>query len=118
MSLLYFSVLTSPLCRCNSLLSTATTAAGLLNAGYAPAAREYGSLGCSGDLAPLATHALALLGEGEMRDRTGTCVPAAAALAGAGLVPLQLQAKEGLALINGTDGMLGMLVISLSTLCT
>ena len=78
--------------------------------------REYGSLGCSGDLAPLSHCALALMGEGEVRDADGTLVPAADALAAAGLEPVELVAKEGLALINGTDGMLGMLVMAITDL--
>jgi histidine ammonia-lyase len=90
--------------------------AGLLNAGITPVVREYGSLGCSGDLAPLAHCALALIGEGEVRDAEGSLLPAAEALAAAGLVPVELAAKEGLALINGTDGMLGMLVLALTDL--
>jgi histidine ammonia-lyase len=73
--------------------------------------REYGSLGCSGDLAPLAHAALAVMGEGQVR--VGERVlPAAAALADAGLTPLVLAEKEGLALINGTDGMLAMLMLA------
>ncbi len=90
--------------------------AGLLNAGITPVVHEYGSLGCSGDLAPLAHCALALLGEGIVRDRAGESVPAAAALSAAGLEPVTLAEKEGLALINGTDGMLGMLVLALADL--
>jgi histidine ammonia-lyase len=77
---------------------------------------EYGSLGCSGDLAPLAHCALALMGEGTVRDASGALVPAAEALAAAGLSPVELAAKEGLALINGTDGMLGMLVLAVADL--
>lgn len=78
----------------------------LLNAGITPPVHEYGSLGASGDLAPLAHVALALIGEG----------PAAEVIAEAGITPLTLRAKEGLALINGTDGMLGMLVLALEDL--
>jgi histidine ammonia-lyase len=78
--------------------------------------REYGSLGCSGDLAPLAHCALALMGEGEVRDAEGRLQPAAEALAAAGLAPVDLAEKEGLALINGTDGMLGMLALALHDL--
>ncbi len=89
---------------------------GLLNAGISPVVHEYGSLGCSGDLAPLAHCALALIGEGEVRDAQGRLVPAADALAAAGLAPVELAAKEGLALINGTDGMLAMLVLALRDL--
>jgi histidine ammonia-lyase len=93
-------------------LETAQTYAGLLNAGITPLVREYGSLGCSGDLAPLAQCALAAMGEGEVRDALGESRTAAEALADAGMEPVVLQEKEGLALINGTDGMLGMLVLA------
>ncbi|WP_045875162.1 histidine ammonia-lyase [Pseudofrankia sp. DC12] len=92
--------------------SVARTYADLLNAGITPVVREYGSLGCSGDLAPLAHCALAAVGEGEVRDAGGALVPAAAALAATGIEPLVLREKEGLALINGTDGMLGMLALA------
>src|SRR6476646_5660895 len=95
---------------------TAQLLAGLLSAGITPVVREYGSLGCSGDLAPLSHCALALMGEGEVRDASGTLMPAAEALAAAGLEPVELKAKEGLALINGTDGMLGMLVLAITDL--
>ena len=77
-----------------------------------PIVREHGSLGASGDLAPLAHCALALVGEGEVWNAEGETVATAAALAAAGLEPLALRAKEGLALINGTDGMLGMLCLA------
>ncbi len=96
--------------------STAEALAGLLNAGIAPVVREFGSLGCSGDLAPLAHVALALMGEGEVRDAAAALRPAASALAAAGIEPVRLAAKEGLALINGTDGMLGMLVLACADL--
>ena len=86
--------------------------AALLNAGLTPVVPEHGSLGASGDLAPLAHCALALLGEGEVELSDGARVPAAVAIAAAGIAPLTLIAKEGLALINGTDGMLGMLVLA------
>jgi histidine ammonia-lyase len=95
---------------------TAQTYAAMLNAGIVPVVHEYGSLGCSGDLAPLAACALAATGEGHVRDRSGRLVPAADALAAAGVEPLVLAEKEGLALINGTDGMLGMLVLALHDL--
>jgi histidine ammonia-lyase len=97
-------------------LETASLLASLLTHGITPVVREYGSLGCSGDLAPLAHCALALMGEGTVRDASGTLLPAAEALAAAGLVPVELAAKEGLALINGTDGMLGMLVLAIEDL--
>ncbi|MFZ4812356.1 MAG: histidine ammonia-lyase [Ilumatobacteraceae bacterium] len=88
----------------------------LLDAGIAPVVREHGSLGASGDLAPLSHLALALVGEGEVRLADGSVTNAAAALFGAGLEPLTLRAKEGLALINGTDGILGMLCLALHDL--
>ncbi|MEO5852036.1 MAG: aromatic amino acid lyase, partial [Nocardioides sp.] len=95
---------------------TAALLAGLLTHGITPVVREYGSLGCSGDLAPLSHCALALMGEGEVRDAAGVLLPAAEALAVVGLEPVELAAKEGLALINGTDGMLGMLVLAIADL--
>ncbi|MGQ3011699.1 histidine ammonia-lyase, partial [Microbacterium aurantiacum] len=96
----------------------AETYAAMLNAGITPVVREYGSLGCSGDLAPLSHVALAATGEGEVRDADGVMTDAAAALAEAGIRPLILAEKEGLALINGTDGMLGMLLLALADLET
>ncbi|GAB3652050.1 histidine ammonia-lyase [Nocardioides korecus] len=90
--------------------------AAMLDAGITPVVHEHGSLGCSGDLAPLSHCALALMGEGPVRDADGTLTTAAEALAAAGLEPVELAAKEGLALINGTDGMLGMLVMALTDL--
>jgi len=95
---------------------TAQLLAGLISHGITPVVREYGSLGCSGDLAPLSHCALALMGEGEVRDATGALLPAGDALAAVGLRPVELAAKEGLALINGTDGMLGMLVMAIHDL--
>ncbi|MFD7023083.1 histidine ammonia-lyase [Promicromonospora sukumoe] len=124
---------------------TAATYAGMLNAGITPVVHEYGSLGCSGDLAPLAHVALAAMGEGRVRvvrsggssgstggdgpagggvstgstsggGSTGDTVDAAHALAAAGIEPLILAEKEGLALINGTDGMLGMLCLAIHDL--
>ncbi|HEV2930311.1 MAG TPA: histidine ammonia-lyase [Propionibacteriaceae bacterium] len=90
--------------------------ADLLNARITPVVYEYGSLGCSGDLAPLAHCALALMGEGVVRTEGSERQPAAEALAAAGLKPITLAEKEGLALINGTDGMLGMLVLAITDL--
>jgi histidine ammonia-lyase len=95
---------------------TATAYAAILNAGITPVVHEYGSLGCSGDLAPLAHCALALMGEGPVRDASGELVSAASALSAAGITPIALREKEGLALINGTDGMLGMLVLAITDL--
>jgi histidine ammonia-lyase len=85
----------------------------MVNAGLTPVVYEYGSLGCSGDLAPLAHCALALMGEGIIRDPTGTLLPTNDAFGVAGITPAKLAEKEGLALINGTDGMLGMLVLAI-----
>jgi histidine ammonia-lyase len=88
----------------------------MLNAHVTPVVHEYGSLGASGDLAPLAHVALVLVGEGAARDGNGQLVDGAEALAAAGLARLVLREKEGLALINGTDGMLGMLCLALDDL--
>ncbi len=90
--------------------------AGMLSAGITPVVFEYGSLGCSGDLAPLAHCALAIIGEGQVRDAKGNLKDSADALAEVGLAPVELAEKEGLALINGTDGMLGMLVMAITDL--
>jgi histidine ammonia-lyase len=73
-----------------------------LNAGVTPVVPEVGSVGASGDLAPLAHIVLALLGEGEASLPGKPPAPAADALRAAGIRPLTLEAKEGLALINGT----------------
>jgi histidine ammonia-lyase len=97
-------------------LETAKAYAAMLDAGITPMVREYGSLGCSGDLAPLSHVALALMGEGEVRDGGGRRRPATDALREKGLEPVQLAEKEGLALVNGTDGMLGMLVLAIADL--
>ncbi|WP_320783941.1 histidine ammonia-lyase [Streptomyces sp. CRN 30] len=94
----------------------ARTMADVLNAGITPVVHEYGSLGCSGDLAPLSHCALALLGEGDAEGPDGTVRPAGELLAEHGIRPVELREKEGLALLNGTDGMLGMLVMALADL--
>lgn len=94
----------------------AQTMAAILNAGITPLVREFGSLGCSGDLAPLAHCALVLMGEGEAVNRDGVAKPVAQLLKDAGIEPVQLAEKEGLALINGTDGMLGMLILAITDL--
>ena len=88
----------------------------MLNAGLTPVVYEYGSLGCSGDLAPLAHCALALMGEGIVRDATGALIPTKDAFDAAGIASVTLAEKEGLALINGTDGMLGMLLLAITDL--
>lgn len=93
---------------------TARAYADALNAGVTPVVHEFGSLGCSGDLAPLAHVALALMGEGDAVGPDGVRRSAGDVLRDAGLRPLELAEKEGLALINGTDGMLGMLALALA----
>ncbi len=94
----------------------AQTYAAILNAGITPKVLEYGSLGCSGDLAPLSHCALVLMGEGRAYGPDGVEASAPELLAKAGITPVELREKEGLALINGTDGMLGMLIMALSDL--
>ena len=94
----------------------AQTMAALLNAGITPVVHEYGSLGCSGDLAPLAHCALVVMGEGRALDADGVERPVAALLSHHGIEPVELHEKEGLALINGTDGMLGMCIMALADL--
>jgi histidine ammonia-lyase len=86
----------------------------MLNAGLTPVVHEHGSLGCSGDLAPLAHCALAITGAGILRDTSGDIHQSGAALRANGLEPVALAEKEGLALINGTDGMLAMLVLAIA----
>ena len=85
----------------------------ILNADITPIVPEYGSLGASGDLAPLAHGALALLGEGDVVHH-GVVRPAADALREAGLAPIELAEKEGLAVTNGTDAILGMLCLAVA----
>jgi histidine ammonia-lyase len=97
-------------------LPTAELLAALLDRGITPVVPEFGSLGCSGDLAPLAHVAMVLIGEGVVHGPNGSTQPAAEALSGAGLTPVELGEKEGLALINGTDGMLGQLCLAAADL--
>jgi histidine ammonia-lyase len=94
----------------------AQTMAAILNAGITPYVHEYGSLGCSGDLAPLAHCAMVLMGEGRAFGPAGTEKPVPELLAAAGITPVELREKEGLALINGTDGMLGMAILAIADL--
>ncbi|WP_408996828.1 histidine ammonia-lyase [Streptomyces ipomoeae] len=96
----------------------AQTMADILNAGITPVVHEYGSLGCSGDLAPLSHCALTLMGEGDAEGPDGVVRPAGELLAAHGIRPVELREKEGLALLNGTDGMLGMLIMALDDLET
>lgn len=107
--------------RTGARVALAQTYADFLNAGITPVVPEFGSLGCSGDLAPLSHCALAVMGEGLVHDASGKEMPALEAMKTAGIQPIELEAKEGLALINGTDGMLGMLIMAcadLAALCT
>ena len=94
----------------------AETMAAMLNAAITPVVYEYGSLGCSGDLAPLSHCALALMGEGEVFDKSGKRRPTLEVLKENNIKPIVLREKEGLALINGTDGMLGMLLLAITDL--
>jgi histidine ammonia-lyase len=84
---------------CRSSIETALAA---YNAGIVPCIPSQGSVGASGDLAPLAHYTSALMGEGEVRVR-GVQLPAAKALKAAGIEPLKLGPKEGLAFLNGTQ---------------
>ncbi|HVA71470.1 MAG TPA: histidine ammonia-lyase [Candidatus Limnocylindrales bacterium] len=84
----------------------------MLNRGVLPVIPSQGSVGASGDLAPLAHLALVAIGEGEAIYK-GAKVSGGAAMQEAGIAPLQLEAKEGLALLNGTQGMLALLALAL-----
>ena len=84
-------------------LSVIQALIGLVNAGVTPWIPAKGSVGASGDLAPLAHMSLTLLGEGKARVRGGEWLPATEALRQVGLEPITLAAKEGLALLNGTQ---------------
>ena len=86
----------------------------LLNAGITPRVPAQGSVGASGDLAPLAHLALVLIGEGEVLGERGEHIPGAKALADKGIRPIELAAKEGLALINGTQFMTGLGALALA----
>jgi histidine ammonia-lyase len=92
----------------------AQTYAEILNAGITPRVLEFGSLGCSGDLAPLSHCAMVLMGEGRAFGPDGVERPVQELLSAAGIAPVELREKEGLALINGTDGMLGMLILAIA----
>jgi histidine ammonia-lyase len=85
----------------------------MLNRGVTPMVPSQGSVGASGDLAPLAHLALALIGEGECLDDRGTRIPAAEAMRRCQVKPLVLEAKEAVSLINGTQAMLAVGVLAL-----
>jgi histidine ammonia-lyase len=92
-------------------VQTLEALAALLNSGVCPVVPEKGSVGASGDLAPMAHLALVLIGEGEAFSR-GSRVSGRAALEAAGLSPVVLEAGEGLALINGTQVMTGIAALA------
>ena len=94
----------------------AQTFVDLLNADITPVVPEFGSLGCSGDLAPLSHCALSIMGEGRVINSQGEIVDSLIAMKAAGIEPVELEEKEGLALINGTDVMLGMLIMAITDL--
>jgi histidine ammonia-lyase len=85
----------------------------MLNRGVTPFVPSQGSVGASGDLAPLAHLALASIGEGECIDAAGALIPSTDALKGAQIKPLVLEAKESISLINGTQGMLAVGTLAL-----
>ena len=99
-------------------LETLDALLAMLNNGVHPVVPSRGSVGASGDLAPLAHLALVLIGEGEVLHAPGAPasagMPGAAALRAAGLVPVTLAAKEGLALINGTQASAAVLGLALA----
>ncbi len=92
--------------------AVAETLVAMLNRGVHPVIPSQGSVGASGDLAPLAHLALVVIGEGEA-DFQGRRMPGADAMRAAGISPLTLEAKEGLALLNGTQAMLALLALAL-----
>ncbi len=85
----------------------------LLNRGVTPFVPSQGSVGASGDLAPLAHLALTLIGEGECLNSAGARIPSNEALQSAQIKPLALEAKESISLINGTQGMLAVGTLAL-----
>ena len=92
--------------------SVVETLISMLNAGVHPVIPSQGSVGASGDLAPLAHLARVVIGEGEALYQRET-LPGAEALQRAGITPVALEAKEGLSLLNGTQGMLALLSLAL-----
>jgi histidine ammonia-lyase len=92
--------------------SVVETLISMLNAGVHPVIPSQGSVGASGDLAPLAHLAHVVIGEGEALHKRER-LPGAEALQRAGITPVELEAKEGLSLLNGTQGMLALLSLAL-----
>ena len=87
-----------------------------VNLEITPYIPRIGSLGASGDLAPLSHMALALIGEGNVIDEQGNLLDTIDVLTDKGLIPIELHAKDGLSLINGTSQMLGYSILSLDIL--
>ena len=92
-------------------LGTVQTLLDMLNRGVHPVIREKGSVGSSGDLCPLAHMVLVMMGEGEA-EYQGAVMDGGRAMAAAGIAPVTLKPKEGLALINGTCAMLGVAALA------
>ena len=92
---------------------TIDTICEMLNRGVTPYVPSQGSVGASGDLAPLGHLAIALIGEGECIDENGTRIPSADALKRAQIKPLVLEAKEAVSMINGTQAMLAVGTLAL-----
>jgi histidine ammonia-lyase len=109
MMLLRANVLLRPTSGARPALAEAVLA--LLNAGLVPWVPEQGSVGASGDLAPLAHLALVLMGEGDVLDDGPGRRPTGPALRAAGLTPFRLAPKEGLAFINGTQAQTALLAL-------
>jgi histidine ammonia-lyase len=97
-----------------SRVETVDALLALLNRHVHPRVPSRGSVGASGDLAPLAHLALVLIGEGEVLAEDGTVVPGGEAMRRAGLSPIALQPKEGLALINGTQPSAAVLALAVA----
>ena len=95
-ALLFLRLRTMASGRTGGRVEVAQIYADFLNAGITPVVPEFGSLGCSGDLAPLSHCALAMMGEGVVHDATGKKMPSLDAMKAAGINPIELQAKEGL----------------------
>ncbi len=93
--------------------ATIDTLCEMLNRGVTPFVPSQGSVGASGDLAPLAHLALSMIGEGECLDEKSIRIASAEALRRAQIKPLVLEAKEAVSLINGTQGMLALGVLAL-----
>jgi len=109
MMLLRANVLARPTSGVRPALVEALVA--MFNAGLVPVVPEQGSVGASGDLAPLAHLALVLIGEGQVRDAGGAIEPGGVALARARLTPFRVGAKEGVSFINGTQAQTAMLAL-------